>query len=363
MRKLVISGINLFSGGMLSIYRDCLNFLIEQGYDKKFEITAFVHRKDLYKDIIGNILFIELPKSRKSYLFRLWYEYIYFYFYSRNREIDIWFSIHDITPNVKAKYIYTYCHNPAPFYDLGFNITKHDMSLFLFSKFYKYLYKINIQKADKIIVQQEWIRQEFKKIIPMEKIIVSYPNIKHEFVKRNKKFFSNNFIFIYPSVPRVAKNFDVVCEASRILEERGYSFQVLLTINGNENKYAKKLYRKYKTCDSIIWTGYLPREELYNYYNDSDCLIFASLLETWGLPITEFKITEKPIILADLPYAYESAGNYHSVVFCDMERPDILADVMQNIIRQENIYSMNNKFQKPLDIIESWKELFTILLD
>ena len=35
-----------------------------------------------------------------------------------------------------------------------------------------------------------------------------------------------------------------------------------------------------------------------------DFLIFPSLLETWGLPISEFEQTNKKMILANLPYAF-----------------------------------------------------------
>ena len=49
MKQIVISGINLFEGGPLSIYYDCLDTILELGLNKKYRIVAFVHRKALFK--------------------------------------------------------------------------------------------------------------------------------------------------------------------------------------------------------------------------------------------------------------------------------------------------------------------------
>ncbi|WP_392367384.1 hypothetical protein, partial [Streptococcus suis] len=98
--KIVISGINLFEGGPLSIYYDCLNELIRKGIHLKKEIIAFVHRLDLFEEYKDYVTLIEFPKSRGSYLKRLWYEYVYFYCFSKKNKVDIWISLHDITPNV-----------------------------------------------------------------------------------------------------------------------------------------------------------------------------------------------------------------------------------------------------------------------
>lgn len=77
-KLLVLSGINLFEGGPLSIYYDLLDSIIEQEIDKRFDVIAFVHTKKIFlKYKKSHITFIELPKSRKGYLFRFYYEYVF----------------------------------------------------------------------------------------------------------------------------------------------------------------------------------------------------------------------------------------------------------------------------------------------
>ena len=63
-------------------------------------------------------------------------------------------------------------------------------------------------------------------------------------------------------------------------------------------------------------------------YADADCLLFPSKLETWGLPISEAKAAGLPLIVADLPYARESAGTYDRVVFVPVDDRDALAAAM-----------------------------------
>lgn len=165
MKTIVISGINSVEGGIYSVLTDCMDTIIKENINKKFNVIALVHKVELLKRYENDIKLVEFPKSKSSWLNRLWYEYVYFYFYSRKIKVDIWISLHDITPNVKAKKKYVYCHNSTPFMDKDIKNIKYDYKVYLFSLFYKYLYKINIRKNTGVIVQQEWLRVEFEKCL------------------------------------------------------------------------------------------------------------------------------------------------------------------------------------------------------
>lgn len=369
MKKIVISGINLFEGGALTVYKECLDSLLNECKVRDLEVTAFVHNEEDFNKYKKQIKIIQLPKSRKSYLYRLWYEYIYFYKYSNNKEIDVWISIHDITPNVKAKKRYVYCHNPSPFMKTELSNLKYSYKNFLFSIFYKYLYKINIKKNTAVIVQQNWIRDEFKKMYNIENIIVAKPNISNMDINNeistkysNKK--NNKYKFIFPAYPRFFKNFEVICEATRILNDKmDLNFEVYLTINGKENKYAKDIYDKYRKVENIKFIGIQERESLLNLYNEIDSLIFPSKLETWGLPITEFKRTGKSIILPKLPYAYETIGTYNKVNFFNPNDASELAEIMLKQINNECKYESTKEKKIEGPYARCWKELIDIILN
>jgi glycosyltransferase involved in cell wall biosynthesis len=139
-------------------------------------------------------------------------------------------------------------------------------------------------------------------------------------------------------------------------------FNVLLTINGTENKYAKSIIKKYRKIKNLQFIGLLSREQVFSYYSTANCLLFPSKLETWGLPLSEFKTTKKPILAADLDYAHETIGNYEKVSFFNPENANFLAILMENILKNNIEFQGNiqSKLSHPLAV--NWEELFEILL-
>ena len=198
MKKLiVISAINFRSGGPLSILHDLLNYL-DNSLTNSYRIIALVHSKSVTPNT-KNISYIEFPKSTTSYLYRLYYEYIYFYKLSMKLEPYLWLSLHDITPRVNTSIQAVYCHNPSPFYK--YKLRKKDFFLdlnFLFQNyFYKFIYRINIKRNNFVVVQQHWIKEEFKKMFDLKNIIVANPNVNFSFNKQLKQLkMTKKFFFI-----------------------------------------------------------------------------------------------------------------------------------------------------------------------
>ncbi len=364
MKIIVLSGINLTEGGPLTIYKECLTY-VEKYLLKNYKIIALVHNKKLFSEFDSKIEFIEYKEAKSSYLKRCYYEYLYFKKLSETIKPYLWFSLHDMTPNVIAENRAVYCHNPIIFYKMKSRDILREWRLFFFTKLYKYIYRINIKKNQHVVVQQNWIREEFKKRFKLKNIIVAHPNIDLGDISFMENYqIKEKNSFIYASFPRIFKNFEVICEAVKILEEKNIKkFQVYLTIDGKENRYSKTLYEKYKHLKSIKFVGLLPREELIQYYQKVDCVIFPSKLETWGLPITEAKELEKKILLADLPYAHETLGDYDKVFFFEPNNAKELAMKMEIILRKQDIEYDGNiakKIEEPYS--RNWEELFKILL-
>lgn len=360
MNCIVISGINLFEGGPLSVYYDCLDSIIGLKLYENNKIIAFVHRKALFEKYSKYIEVIEIPKSRKSFIYRLYYEYIYFYVYSKKVNVDIWISLHDMTPRVKAKKQFTYCHNPSPFMQKDVTKIKYSAKNVAFAFFYKYLYRINIKSNTAVIVQQDWIRKAFINMFPISKVIVAKPNISIEFEKNNS-YVNNKKVFLYASYPRYFKNFDVICQATKYIRNNNY--EIWITLDGKENRYSQELYNLYKDMDTIHWLGIRPREEVYKLYNHADVLIFPSKLETWGLPISEFKLTGKPMMLANLPYAHETVGTYDKVCFFNPDNSHELAKLMDDYLMGDNIFSKHVERSISAPYANNWEELFNIIFE
>ena len=367
-KTIVLSGINLIEGGPLTIYKDCLR-CVEKYFLENYEIVALVHNRELFSEFDSKIKFIEFMDSKKSYLKRFYYEYFYFKRLSKKLKPYLWFSLHDMTPNVVTDKRAVYCHNPIIFYDVKRKDMINEFKMFMFSRFYKYIYKINIKKNNFVVVQQDWIRKRFKKIFKIKNVVVAHPNVVIDDSNnncKNTKIVKNSFL--YPSFPRIFKNFEVICKAVEILENKNIeNFKVYLTIDGSENIYSKEIVEKYDRLKCIEFIGLQIRENLMKYYSKIETVIFPSKLETWGLPISEAKAFGKNIILADLEYAHETLGTYEKVMFFGPDDAEKLAEKMEMLINDdENMKNIefDGNFEKNIEkpFCKNWKELFDILL-
>lgn len=363
-KLIVLSGVNLRSGGTLAIFEDILsyanNFLTD-----KYRIIAFVHSKEFFlNNKYKKIEFIEFPKSSLSYFIRFYLEFYHFKNISQDLNPYLWISMQDLSANVSSKISAVYCHNATAFYKVSLKEAMHDKVFFIQNMLYKFFYSINIKNNNYVIVQQNWLRDKFHDIFEIEKnkIIVSFPQAKKYFRSRKSRIKDEEFIFFYPSLPRVFKNFELIFEATRILNLQNMQskFKVIVTIDGSENSYTKELLNKYSDISNIEFIGLIPRDEVKERYKTSDCLIFPSKLETWGLPISESKEFGLPILIADLPYAHETISNYDKSLFFDPYDATDLSDKMIKAINNE--YSDHFMSDPKQPFCQDWNELFKILL-
>lgn len=357
-KTIVISGINVVDSGILSIMTDCLVQLEKYTANKNIKVIALVNSKKLF--LIPNIEFIEFPKSKRNWLSRLYYEYFYFKRLSKELNADIWFSMHDISPNVVSKKKFVYYHNPAPFYKLSSKEWLFGFKIGLFSKFYKYLTQINIHSNNAVFVQQYWIKNQFEQWFSIKNCKVAYPETLVNIDKSKIELNPNKVHFFCPSFPRMFKNFECICEAILLLpKEFQDKIEVHFTISGNENNYAKSIYDKYSNHNCFKFIGKLNRNEVGGYYESMDALLFPSKLETWGLPLTETKEFNKPIFVSDLPYAKETIGKYDKVSFFDSKKPSELAEKIQLFINDKLTFDDTVASNKP-DFV-GWNSIFDFI--
>jgi glycosyltransferase involved in cell wall biosynthesis len=359
--RIVISAVNLIEGGTLSILHDCLTFASNQLTDR-YEVIALVNLKSNFD--YSKITFIDFPNAKRNWIFRLYYEYWGFRDISRKLKASLWLSLHDTTPSVSAQRQAVYCHNPAPFHNLLWRDIWFDPKFALFVLLYRWLYQINIRKNYFVIVQQNWLRIRFEKLFDIRNVLVAYPEVLTQSLISVQNKHDDIYKFIYPAFPRVFKNFEVLCNAAILLLDGGIkNFEILITIDGKENGYTKSIVKRYGKIRQIKFIGLQSRQKIFDLYKLVDCLVFPSRLETWGLPISEFKAFGKPIIAANLDYAKETVGSYHSAGFFDPYDAKGLANLLRAVIEASFVPSVNSLNLHKGDCILGWGKLFSMLLD
>ncbi len=375
--KIVVSAVNFSAMGPLTILREVLAHLAER-YAADYEIVALVHCQSLVG--IPNITYREFPHIKGSWWKRLKFEYFDLKAISRDWQAELWLSLHDITPNVIARRQAVYCHNASAFFPFRFRDARYDPGFGAFTLFYRFLYAINIQRNDHVVVQQNWMREEFKARYRVKSVIVAHPEVRPLMgtpatmaptissataprLEPETPPAKGTTHFFFPAYPRVFKNTELALEAAAILGRKGTrNFELWLTFRGTENAYAARLVKRYAGIGSVQFLGLLPPSEMFERYRRTDCLLFPSRLETWGLPITEFKPFQKPILAADLPYARETVGSYGPVAFFDPTNPRELAGLMQSVIEGTGKFETVNAAPIEPPFSPDWASLFEILL-
>ncbi len=360
---LVISGVNITNTGVLAVFTDALTSLSSECRDA-YRIIALVHSKSLF-DIPG-IEFMEYPDIKRSWSKRLYFEYVECRTISEQIRPHLWLAMHDVTPNVTASIRAVYCHNPNPYYPFRVSDALLDWKFGVFTLLYRFLYAINLNSNDFVIVQQDWLRRAFQKRYGLRNVIVAHPSVGHVGVPAQTGLSNGSeglYRFFYPSFPRVFKNFEQILRAAQELEASGFDrFELWLTIDGTETRYARKLFHEFSSLTTIRWLGLLPREEVMLRYQRADCLIFPSKLETWGMPLTEFKSTGKPILAIDLPYAHETVGEYGQAAFFPPGGDIQLAAMMRAAVNHGRVFGPVRADQIAQPFAENWQELWKMLL-
>lgn len=320
MKTVVVSAVNFTEGGPLTILRACVRSACEN-LPEDWEIVVLLYDKNLV--VNPRIKPVEIRGGKSSWIARAYIEWFGFKRRFGSKTVDLWLSLHDVTPRVTARRQAVYCHNPAPFFEIKLRDFFLDPRFGIFSLFYIFAYMINIKRNYLVVVQQDWLRNAFKQRFGLDRVMVSYPERPESLapVCRNalgvdSSAMPDRVILLYPALPRVFKNFELLIDAVRSLPpEHQDRIELRLTLDGDENRYSRWLRKRVADNRSVKFIGRLGPEDMDREYRSCSVVVFPSKLETWGLPISEAKNYLKPIAVADLPYARETVGSYDRVLF------------------------------------------------
>ena len=360
-KRVVISAVNINEGGTLTVLIDCLK-AAEKALSNDWEIIALVCSKNIIES--ERIVFFEFPDIKKSWFKRLWIEWFGFKNFFHGQTTDLWISMHDITPRVNAKRQVVYCHNPSPFYKIALREIYQDPKFFLFNVFYIYLYGVFIRRNDWVVVQQEWIREHFQSRFGNVPVLIAHPNINSQCIKIAKHKKNNGKkVFFYPTLPRVFKNVELLLESMKVLERAGIkNLELRITISGSENRYARWLVNKYQDTHGVRFIGRKNMREIHAEYMQASAVLFPSKLETWGLPISEAKFYQKPLLVANERYATETVGEYNQVQFLDPNDPILWAQKMGEIAHETWRPQRTEATKINPPYVEGWTEFWDFVI-
>ncbi|NJE77285.1 glycosyltransferase family 1 protein [Thermococcus sp. ES12] len=185
---------------------------------------------------------------------------------------------------------------------------------------HKYALMRSLRYADKIISISYSTKKDAVKYfkISEEKIRVIHLGVDEDYkllpeneIKKIKQKYNLNYPFIlYVGTLEPRKNIPTLLKALYKLKKQGLPHKLVITgKKGWKYKNIFELISKLNLQRDVIFTGYVPREDLPALYNAADLFVYPSLYEGFGLPPLEAMACGTPVITSNTSSLPEVVGN------------------------------------------------------
>ena len=168
-------------------------------------------------------------------------------------------------------------------------------------KLFSFFTNITLKNVDEAYSVSKYLKDDLKKVSGLDSKVVYNKIDKKRFnqkVKGNKikkKYnLKNNKVLLY--VGRIAphKGIHLLLKSFNIVKKQIPNLKLLIVGKPTFNNYFKKL--KKTANKDVIFTGFVPDENLPYYYAACDVYVTASLWEGFNLPAVEAQACGKPVV-------------------------------------------------------------------
>ncbi|MCK4968549.1 MAG: glycosyltransferase family 4 protein, partial [Candidatus Aenigmarchaeota archaeon] len=166
-----------------------------------------------------------------------------------------------------------------------------------------------------------------------------------------KKYFINKPYFLYVGNAYPHKNLTKLLTAFKLFSQR-QKYQLVLV--GKNDFFYQRLktlakQRNLLSQRSIIFTGFVPDDELAILYQQCQAYIFPSLYEGFGLPPLEAMAQQAPVIAARAGSLPEILGP--AALYFDPQQESNIVQVMEQLVdddslKQQLIINGNQQIKK-----------------
>ena len=315
-----------------------------------------------YKNFPKNFLkILSFNSYLKNFAYIFWYNFIFIFKLLRIKEESLLISTNFFLPFIKlkkCKYI-TVIHDIRLFLFPN-QATKIGRALFL-SRFYN-----AIKKSDIIITVSETVKKELLQHfnINSDKIKVVYNSISPSFIDFQadksliKKYnLSERKYILSVATLNQNKNIPELIKAFESITDK-YPDIKLVLVGGMGNE-KRELLTKHP---NVIFTGYIPDENLPSLYKNALLYVFPSLYEGFGIPLIEAQYSNCPVLCSDIPVFQEVAGN--GAEFCTPDSNGIAAKLeylINNGQRRQELISLGQENVKRFSIEKIAQQLKEVL--
>ncbi len=107
----------------------------------------------------------------------------------------------------------------------------------------------------------------------------------------------------------------------------------------------------------VLFTGYLPDDELVGSYAASDLFVFPSLAESFGIVLLEAMAMGKPVIATNVGVAHDLIRNGVNGFLVEPRRPDQIAKTVISLLKNGNLAIKMGNVNRKIASEYSWDNI------
>lgn len=268
-------------------------------------------------------------------LLKIVWEQLFLPFSLRKNAVDLYHAPGFVLPFWKPK-------------GMRYIVTIADMTFFTHLSYHTFFKKIyfqscipsSLKKADAIIAISENTKKdiiELQRINP-EKIKVTLlgvdalfrPMTVQKYTATLKKYNIHGHYILFVGMLEPRKNVEGLLHAFSQLKDRKNHVLVIVGKKGWMYEKIFSLVKKLQLEQNVVFTGYVPDEELPALYSAATCFVYPSFYEGFGIPVLEAMACGCPVITSNNSSLKEIAGN--AAFFIDPKNTEQIAEKIQVLL-------------------------------
>lgn len=314
---------------------------------------------------VGNNFEIRVLNFEYSSVYiRYFWEQIILPFYVFRDKIDLLHSLGYVTPLI------TTAKKIVSILDINYKGHSNNMSA---SKRFLLGSMVNLSAmfCSKIITISEFSKRQIVKYTSTknEKVIVTLlsgsSDVLLEDIQKTKTLLQKyniftNYIVAFSS-PSPHKNIERLIDAvSEILKNKS-DLKLVLVGHQHKSEILIKRIEEVNLQDKVIFTGFVPDEDIQPLMANAKLFVFPSLYEGFGIPLLDAQACQVPVVSSNAGSLREVGGD--AALYFDPENTIEMSDVISKVLESDSIAS--DIIKKGLRNREnfSWKETAQQTLD
>lgn len=202
--------------------------------------------------------------------------------------------------------------------------------------------------AHQVITVSENSKRDIVRLlrIPESKVTVVHNGVSEDFRRHNhndckdylaeKYSIASNFI-LAPGGLAKNKNIPNLLAAMRLLKEMGRAESLVLLgdVQDPEFKYVTSIARQAGLDGTVVFPGFVPREDLPALYNAASLVAYPTLYEGFGFPVLEAMACGTPVVTSNNSSLPEIAGG--AALLVDPLKPGEIAGALHRLLTDETL--------------------------